>query len=157
MNALTSAYVARISAATPLQLIIINYELIMHNLHVAKEDCEKEEYDEFERHIRKAQRYLMVLMESLDLTFEVAHELMNLYLYANRMMIKSMFKRQPELVCDACDMLGSLLDSWRMLERAQPKDAPVMDNVEQLIAGMTYRDGKLSEYVLGGENRGIMA
>jgi flagellar protein FliS len=151
-------YTAKISTATPLGLVIINYELMIHNLHLAKENLEEGEHSDFETHAKKAQAYLMVLMGSLDRTFAISGELLRLYFYVNKLLIQSQFKRDPNLICEACDITGSLLDSWRVLARVEsPATKPVMENVEQLVAGLTYKDGRLCEYVLGSENRGIKA
>lgn len=151
-------YTARITTSTPLGLVIINYELAIHNIHLAKENCENGEYGDFEIHVRKAQAYLMVLMSSLDMTFDISGQLLEVYLYVNKLLINSVFQRNTNTICDACDMLGSLLDGWRMIAKEESKTTlPVMENAEQLIAGLTYKDGKLSEYIMGSENRGIKA
>lgn len=154
-------YVALVTTATPLKLVIINYELIAHNLHEAREYIDDGNKEKFEYHVKRSQDFLMVLMSSLDMTFDISADLMKIYRYVNKLMIQAVIKKDGNLVCEACDILSSLLDGWRMLEKLEAKDLynkePVMNNAKKLIAGITYKDGKLIDYVMGKDSAGLFA
>lgn len=154
-------YVALVSTATPLRLVIINNELIIQNLHEAREYIDDGNFEKFEWHIKRSQEFLMLLMNSLDMTFNISADLMEIYRYVNKLLIQARIKKDGDLVCDGCDILGSLLDSWRMLEKLEAKNPDnqklVIENAEQLIAGITYKDGKLIEYVMRKDQTGILA
>ena len=157
MKLTTEEYAAKITQASPLGLLLINFDLIIRQIHRSKTAFDAEDINEFEDCIDDAQKFLMVLMSSLDMTFDISQELLSIYLYCNKLLVDAKTQKSADLACSACDILGSIQDSFRLIEKEEKNQHPVMENVERIISGMTYKDGKLCEYVYGNENRGIMA
>jgi len=148
---------ALVATASPLRLVVLNYELAMRKIHAAKEAGEGSDEAAFAAHVREARAFVMLLAESLDMTFEISAQLLQLYLYCDGVLARAVIRQEPPGVCEACDVLGSLLDAWRSLAREEKNTAPVMENADALVAGMTYNGRALAELVLGGETRGFWA
>lgn len=76
----------RISAATPLELLIINYELLLSSIEKAEKNINLSE----ELHL--AQRLLHNLTISLDMEMELSSEILPLYNYVNKVLTDCQIK-----------------------------------------------------------------
>lgn len=147
-------YVARISNATPLGLVIINYDLIIENVEDAKKALLSGDVDAFQAHITKSRDFLMLLMKSLDFNYEISKDLVRTYIHINSLLIKSFFSKKTEPLEAATDLLSIMLKDWKELLKFEDAK-PVMENAQQLYAGLTYKNGELSEYIPDDKNRGF--
>jgi len=148
-------YVAKISNATPLGLVIINYELILDCIRSAC-DALANDIAEFEARITKSRDLLMLLMNSLDFNYDISKILLKEYIYINSLLVKAYFSRNAQPLDDASGRLSEMLDGWRALT-ALENALPVMENAQQLYAGLTYKNGEPVEYTPADENRGFKA
>ncbi len=112
------AYKKAIETATPLGLVIINYNLLLKYIHLSKRHCESEEREEFKETIKKAREFLNLLMSTLDMDYEVSKHMMSLYLYANKLLIQAEISFRYDIICEACDILGSLLDCFKLITKS---------------------------------------
>ncbi len=142
-----------VSSKTPLGLVIFNYELLIKNLHEAKTAIENGV--QLSGELDKAMELLALLAGSLDLRYEISSELMSLYMYANRRIISAKLHSDAEQICEACDILSSLLDSWRRIEKEERAQLPAAENAERIVTGFEYKGGKICEISLSTEKRGI--
>jgi len=157
-------YVLRIASATPVQLVVINHELIVAFLAEALDTADNpDEAPLFAYNIDKAKNGLLQLIEGLDFEVEIAHELYNLYLYANERLTKAFFERDLEIskaiLVEIQEMFQTLLEGWQSI--VDTPDDRILEEVvpdgHQVFAGLTYgRDG-LSEYVKEDDSRGFKA
>ncbi len=149
-------YVARIANATPLQLVVITYELIIKYIDDATENIDNPKMFEF--NLDKAKAFLDDLRNSLDMSYEISGNLMSLYNYINQQISYYMFNKNEEHSIEAKKVLNELLDGWRTIESEEADKTPLMENAQQLYAGLTYdKSGKLSEYVETDAKRGFKA
>ena len=156
-------YTARIINANPLELVIITYELIDGHL---KSALGKNELEAMKHDILKARQFLSELVASLDIEYDISKELMSIYIYANKLLVESELKislekleQAKEKISEAVEILDKLGEGWRTIKRtADPdeSDKP-MKNTQHLYAGLTYKDGKLTEFVDDDGNRGFKA
>lgn len=149
-------YVACIASATPLQLVIINYEIILDYLDTAKENINDDKTFEF--NLDKARDFLLELRNSLNMTYNISRDLMSLYNYVDQQMAYYKVNKKEEHFDECKKVLSELLDGWKAIEKDETDKTPIMKNTEHLYAGLTYgRNGKLSEYVDTDNRRGFKA
>jgi len=151
----------RIEEATPLQLTIINYELLLKSIEEARQTAAKSTH--CAAALDKARECLAQLYTTLDMDIEFSKDLMDLYLFVNRSLIHAGIQRNEDeknqLLTDAAAIVTGLLNAWKtldadehLLEKLVGKDA------EQIIAGLTYgKDGKLEEFQDFDPSRGYKA
>ena len=142
-----------IALKDPLGLVVLNYELFIKNLHMARSALESgETLDMF---IDKARDFLNLLISSLDMRFDISKDLMSLYLYMNRLLIRAKQRGDADLICECCDIAGSLMDSWRILEKTEKTQSEGLENMERTLRSFTYKGGKLCEIDVINKERGI--
>jgi len=157
-------YVLRIASATPVQLVVINHELIVEFLAEALATADNpDEAPFFAYNIDKAKNGLLQLIEGLDFEIEIAHELYNLYMYANERLTKAFFGRDreasKEIIIEVQEMFQTLLEGWQSIVDT-PDDRILEETIpegHQVYAGLTYGRSGLSEYVKEDDSRGFKA
>lgn len=133
---------------TPLQLVIFTYELIISDINsVINEDVE----DKI-KVLENARELLSTLVEALDMEQEISVNLLELYIYVNKLISQSIFKigidkedETKEILKEAEEILIKLHSAWIEIEK---EDTTKIEDNNHIIAGLTYENGKLSEYVL---------
>ncbi|HHW67748.1 MAG: flagellar secretion chaperone FliS [Epulopiscium sp.] len=148
---------AQIANATPGQLVVITYEVIIETLDEAQKQLAVKDEKKFKRNIDKAQKLLRELMDSLDLSYSISMDLLQLYLYINKVIIKSYVTLKEEPLEEAKKLLNTLLIGWRQAVASEEKKAPVIENAQQIYAGLTYGKGSLNEAIVEDTNRGFKA
>ncbi len=157
MKVIKSDYVARIANATPLKLVIITYELAIAYIDEGVgTDAENE--SDFEAAITKSREFINDLRNSLDMSYEISSSLMPLYLYVDKLLAKNLYKKDLETLAECRRILKSLLGSWIKVDEKLGNTAPIVENSQQLYAGLTYgRHGQLEEYIPDLSTRGFKA
>lgn len=149
-------YVARIASATPLQLVIINYEIILDYLHAAEESINDDKAFNFA--VSKARAFLGELRASLDMQYDISKNLMSLYIYTDKQMAYYMINKKDIHLQETKKVLNGLLEGWKAIENDEKDKTPLMENAQQLYAGLTYdRSGRLTEYIEPDSKRGFKA
>ena len=154
-------YTLRIAQATPVQLVIINHELLVAFVDEALTAFKNSETELFYQYINKSKDALAQLIDGLDFDEPIAHELFDLYLYAGERLNKALFGKNIEAAQEIKLMFTDLLEGWQAIEDT-PDDRlanmPEQEGPQQVYAGLTYhKDGQLSEYIPEDENRGFKA
>lgn len=156
MSIHTEDYVARITNATPLQLVIINYEIVIDYINDAKNNIEDK--TNFQFCITKARQFVNELRVSLNMKYELSKNLMGLYNYVEKQLAYCEFNEKIEHIEEALKVMETLLEGWKAIEGKEEDKTPVMENAQQLYAGLTYgRNGQINEYVDIQSNRGFKA
>jgi len=137
-------FTLRISQANRSQLVVIIYEIIHAYLDEAVECNGNGDWNGFRESVRKAQSFINELMEALDFKYPISVELMRLYLYMNRTLIRAVTKKDPDELKGAFIVLEKLKTGFQGIT-AQDSSAPVMKNTQQVYAGLTYGRGSLNE------------
>lgn len=158
---MSDEYIKRIEGATPLQLTVINYELLLANMEKARKGSARSA--ESAVALDKAKECLAQLYVTLDMDIEFSKDLSDLYLYVNRALIHAGMKRtdqeKNELLEDAISIVTKLLEAWQTLAADDGLlERLVGSESQQIFAGLTYgKDGKLEEYQDFDPNRGYKA
>ncbi len=148
------SYVARISKASPLELVIINFELILEYLRESKESLGDEKA--FNMNIINARKFLTELRNSLNMKYEISYELMSLYNYVDKRISDFLFSEKLEDYDETVRILKTVMDGFLNIE--EEDKSPVMTNTDSIYAGLTYgKDGRLQEFVDIKTNKGFKA
>lgn len=153
-------YEAKISVATPVQLVVINFELIIDALNEAIASWETDDADRnvFRGHIKQAINCIHLLIQGLNYDVPMSHDFNELYRYSYKALNDSYFRPNLQVVKEILEIMNNLIIGWQGI--ATPKKPPKLEaptnnkgGRPQVFAGLTYgRDGGLVEYSIDSGN-----
>lgn len=141
---LKQEYTLRITQANKTQLITILYEMALLYVGEAEEALDAGDRAELKNAVRRIQGCMCELMDSLHMEYEVAHNLLQLYLYINREVAQAVLHSNAENLEHVRPVLNKLLAAYRQIE-GQDATGPVMGNTQTVYAGLTYGRNDLME------------
>jgi flagellar protein FliS len=143
-------YTARISQANRSQLVVIIYELMLDSMEAARNDFQAGEKEKACEELKKAQGFLQEMRGSLDFSYPISGSLVSLYRYVNEQLVHSIV-RQKNVNIESCErVIRGLMSSFKEVAK-QDDSGPVMENTQQVYAGLTYGKGSLNEVALNGD------
>ena len=151
-------FTLRISQANHSQLLLINYDIVIKCIEDAKEEFEKGNLQEFLNNVRQAQKFHQELIHSLNVVDTVGLEVMQLYLYVNKILVTAVFKKEMKELDSALTVLRNLRVGFEGMAK-QDFEGPIMQNTQQIYAGLTYGKGYLNESYMDPlqQSRGLKA
>lgn len=151
-------FTARITQASKTELVVIMYEILLADLNSARSYHDKGDFDMYGRELKHGQRILNELMVTLDYRYELSVQLMSLYIFINKTLITAMIQKHVELLADTEAVLTILMEGFKGILK-DDQSGPVMQNTQQLYAGLTYGKGMLNEVYLNAneQSRGFKA
>ncbi len=151
-------FAARVTQASRTELVVIMYEIILADIKSAKIYYHNRDMAMFERELKHAQRFLHELMATLDYRYELSFHLMSLYVFANQAVITAIFQKKTKTLDEAESILYILLEGFKSISK-KDSSGPVMQNTQQLYAGLTYGRGVLNEMYIdpNEQSRGFRA
>lgn len=141
---LKKEFTRRIAQATPVSMITILYDMTLVYLEDAEAAFAVNRKKEFVQEIHRAQDCLMELLNSLDIKYEPATALRELYLYMHRELAAAILTFSEKSLLQPKSILTRLRDAYLELEKTGSFE-PVMDNTQQIYAGLTYGKNSLVE------------
>lgn len=152
---LKQEYILRITQANKTQLITILYEMALLYVDEAEEALAAGNRTDLKNAVRRIQGCMCELMDSLHLEYEVAQNLLQLYLYVNREVAKAALHNSAENLEHARPVLEKLVAAYRQIE-TQDMTGSVMGNTQTVYAGLTYGKDTLTESMADpAANRGF--
>ena len=153
-------YTLRIAQATPVQLVIINHELLTAFIEDALKAFTDGDIELFYKSINKSKDALDQLICGLDMENPIAQSLYNLYRYANELLNKSLYSKDTQAAEEVKTMFEELLEAWQAIENT-PDERLAHDPSTagpKVYAGLTYgKGGDLAEYIPENEGREFKA
>lgn len=154
-NDVKQAYTLRISQANKSQLVVIIYELFMDYANEARRSLAENDKAAIKESLRKARGCVNELMESLHLEHELAQNLMQLYLYVYRELLKCEMDKDTSHIINALNVIEPLKDAYAVISKEDVSE-PVMSNAQMIIAGLTYGRNDVNESMSDqGTSRGF--
>jgi len=158
-----SAYILRISQASPTQLVVINFELAVEFMETAIKNIGSP--DAYHAAIQKSKDAIQELIEALNFEVTLAHDFFDIYKFIFKKIVDAEFSRDPAeakaALMEALDHTNDLLTGWRALDSNIEHEAPSEHeslNAPKVYSGLTYgRKGQAEEYIAEDESRGYMA
>lgn len=152
-------FTLRITQANPTELVVILYEMTLCYLEDAENALRTGETpggDVFRDAVRKTRGCLKELLNSLNLQYEPAPELLSLYLFCLRRLARGEVRRDAALLGEVRRVIEPLHDAYRQIA-GQNAAGPVMNHSQTVYAGLTYGRNTLTENMADqSANRGIL-
>lgn len=148
---------SQVANATRGQLLKITYDLLLESLDNIKKYGKEKSEKEYGVEIGRSRQILQELIDTLDFKQEIAQDLLRLYVYINGLLIKSLMVYDESLIDESKMLINQLLEGWDGAIANDSVSLKVMNNAQQLYAGLTYGKNDLNESVLDDENRGFKA
>lgn len=127
----------RISQASKTELVVIMYDMAQEYLKDAIQALNDDDKIGFCNNIRQVKRVIDELSSGLDMQYEIANELFVLYMQADKTLIRCLARMDNEGLDKVGDMLIKLRESFYKLSK-EDDSGPVLKNVQQVYAGLTY-------------------
>lgn len=152
---LKQEYTLRITQANKTQLITILYEMILIYIDEAEDALAADGRMEYKSSIRKIRGCMNELTASLNFDYELAYNLLQLYLYVNRELVKASTHYDKENLEHVRLIIEQLHKAYEQIE-SQDTSGPVMGNTQAVYAGLTYGRNTLTENIAdSAANRGF--
>ncbi len=149
-------FTRRLSCCNRGGMVVVMYDILFAYLDDA-ETSHAEDYDTFKSSVGKAQQVIRRLMDDLDFTYPIAGSLYGEYQFVNKHLSLAVCKNDVQNVRDAQRVLKNLYEGFVEAAR-QDASEPLMQHAQQVVAGMTYQKGSLTETLQGSESsRGFLA
>lgn len=152
-----SAFTLKIASSNGLGLISILYDIYEEYETDALDNFEAGQVDEAIAALKKCATVVSHLQKDLNFEYKVSGNLYALYDYVQRNVSKSIYKANSEGLIEAKKVMDELGDAFEQLAK-EDTSAPLMQNTQSVVAGMTYGKGSLNESILGNQSsRGFWA
>lgn len=146
-------FTLRITQANKSELVVILYDMFQAYL----EDAEQSEGEEFHSAISHARAVLNELIESLDMEYEIAKNLYQIYRYVERLLIQSDVRLDKEPLKEVSGHMSQLRNAYDTVSKEDASPS-IMENTDVVYAGMTYGRSNLNENNAGdASKRGFLA
>ena len=162
-------FTLRITGANKTETIVILYDMFQAYLEDAETaaglkqenadaaatgpDMDQKEYHKAIQHTRAV---LNELMESLNMEYEIAQNLYQLYRYVERLLIQADVRLDTTPLKEASRIIGKLRDAYEVVSK-EDSSSPIMENADAIYAGMTYGKTDLQESNINNStNRGFL-
>ncbi|MFP3155723.1 flagellar protein FliS [Lachnospiraceae bacterium ZAX-1] len=150
-------FTRRISCSNKSELVVITYDIIFVYLDEAAKAHQDGVYESFKEAIKKAQAAIIRLSATLDFQYPIACELFPIYQYANQKLSEAIYKDCSADIENVKGVLKNLYDGFTQVA-IEDSSEPLMQHTQQVVAGMTYQKGSLTEtYQDSDHSRGFFA
>ncbi|MCM1039986.1 MAG: flagellar export chaperone FliS [Roseburia sp.] len=143
---LKQEFTLRITQANKTQLITILYEMVLLYVKEAEDALETGDKRAYKDAIRKIRDCMNELTMSLHLEYELARNLLQLYLYISRELVQASIHFEKENLAHIKSVIKQLHKAYKQIE-PQDVSGPVMGNTQAVYAGLTYGRNTLTESV----------
>ena len=142
-------YTARIAQANRSELVNIVYELFAYSMNMAEQSFDSGDRDMAVKHLKKAQECVCELKRNLAFHYDISYNLASLYRYVHEQIIASITRRAPVNFGEVNKIMSALQSAFVEVSK-QDTSGAVMQNTQQVYAGLTYGKGKLNEVFMNG-------
>ncbi len=137
-------FTRRISQSNKSALVVIIYDIIFAYIKDAEDGLACDDYEGFKKALAKAGKGVDELIHSLDFHYEISKDLYALYVFVKETLAKAVIKKRTDELADVKEVLMNLYTAF--VEAAkQDHSNPLMQNTQQVYAGMTYGKNNLTE------------
>ena len=150
-------FTLRISEANKTEMITILYEMVMYYLDEAIDNIGIGRKDDAVRSLTNAQNCIDELIHSLNMDYELAQSLYQIYIFSKKELIVAAGTFSIHRIWRVLKNFRNLHEAYAELEK-EDSSAKVMGNTQKVYAGLTYGRYSLNEDVTAvSYNRGLMA
>lgn len=102
-----------VETASPGRLLLMLYDAGIRNLDGARQAIDENNVQEAHKCLLRAQEIVVELMSTLNMDYDIAKNLYNLYEYFYRQLVQANIGKNAELVDEVRDFMAELRDTWR--------------------------------------------
>lgn len=137
----------RISQCSRTELVVITDEIILSYIGAAEVAMHRGDREDMLFQLKKARQFVDELCSALDMRFDISYQLMNLYSYVRRCLIKAGTRTSAEELKEASKVMERLKKAFEEVAKSDTS-GKVIENSQRVYAGLTYGPGsKLNEVV----------
>jgi len=103
--------------ASPAELIVMLYNGGIKFLKLGKMDIEKKDFEAANAHLKRAQDILVELMMGLDLQYEIAGDLLKIYEYLHREVIRINAAKDGDGITPVIEIMAGLREAWVQVQK----------------------------------------
>lgn len=107
----------KVMMASPAELTLMLYEGAIKFCNIAVIGIEQNDIEKAHNNIKKAEKIIQYLRETLDMKYPVAQEFENIYVYLERRLVEANIKKEKEILEEVCEHLRSVRDTWKEVMR----------------------------------------
>jgi len=149
-------FTRRISQANTTEMVVIIYDIALTYLDEMTEAIGSDDKQNLKRACVNVRHCINELIGSLNYEYSPAGELLQIYIYCSKLLVKVDSKKDEEALLQIKSIITRLRDAYSQVIGANT-GGPVMANSESVYAGLTYGRGSLNEDVVSSSNRGFLA
>ncbi len=150
-------FTLKISEANKTQMITIIYEMVIYYLDEAIDNIGIGRKDDAIKSLMRAQNCIDELIRSLNLDYELAKNLYQIYIFSKKELIVASATYSIHRIWRVLKNFKNLHDAYEELEKEDTSER-LMGNTQKVYAGLTYGRYSLNENVTAQSyNRGLMA
>lgn len=150
-------FTRRLSCCNRGEMIVIMYDILFVYLEEGIQAKKAGDYPAFKSAVSHAQQVICRLMDDLDFSYGIAGSLFAEYQFVNKLLSMAICKNSSQNLEDAKRVLKNLYDAFVEASH-QDTSEPLMEHTQQVVAGMTYQKGCLTETLQDSDNsRGFLA
>ena len=113
MNNAAEAYKRQqVMTATPEALTLMLYDGCLRFMKEGLEAMEQKKWEQCNTSLQKAENIINEFRVTLDMKYEIAHQLMPLYDYVYNSLVEANMKSIPEKVTECMDIIKELRGAW---------------------------------------------
>jgi flagellar protein FliS len=101
-----------ITTASPEELTLMLYNGLMRFLMQADKAIENKETEKAHENIVRAQDIIMEFQATLDMQYDISHNLLQLYDYMHRRLIEANIKKDRKIIGEVLHFATELRDTW---------------------------------------------
>lgn len=115
----------QVMTATPEALTLMLYNGCLKFIKEGVEGLAEKNYENANVSFQKAQNIISEFRLTLNMDYEISHQLMSLYNYAYDRLVEGNMKSDPAIVAEATDIIVELRDAWaQAMKKAREEKGP---------------------------------
>ena len=112
VNAAEAYKLQQVLTATPEALTLMLYNGALRFMTEGREAIEKKDYEEANNSLQKAQNIITEFRVTLNMEYEIAHQLLPLYNYVYDRLVEANMKSDVKQLDEAKNIITELRDAW---------------------------------------------
>lgn len=147
-------YGVKISQANKTELIVIMYEMAIKYIDDGLKSLSNNNVEEYRLNLKRSKAVINELTSVLDMSHVISFELRSLYVFMNNVLVRADIRVETDELKRVREMLVKLSKAFKKVS-IEDKSGPVMENTQQLYAGLTYSKTSLNVDMYNDVNRGF--
>ncbi len=146
-------YSLKISQSSRTELIVIMYEMAIKYIDDGVAALKSENVSEYRKYLKRAKSVINELVSILDMKYEISFELRNIYVFMIKTLVRADIRKETDELVRIREMLLELRKAFIEVGKSDNSGA-MMQNTQQVYAGLTYSRTSLNESMYSDVNRG---